>query len=926
MLQCLLRTVRNKPLLTNVTGWLAGTLALLGSARANAEVPRTAFHYGEPVPPELFTHFDRVVVDPAKVATPPEKSPRGEAFARIDLGELPAKSSVRGQVSPGAFLPGSADWAATVADLTKPEWHTFVLEIVLAPLWGRGFRNFYLDRLDSYERLVGPGSGRRDQLAGLATLLGKIVQKYPTAKLILHGAAEAVHAVRANVVGLTGGSLYHTWNPGSRMYQPVPEPERNRLLAQLMSAGSNLKVPVTVVDYAPRAARRDIAQKITAHGFDAWVSGPGLDEPGVGQTELVSRRVLMVYGGDQRLAEDDAHVVGAAIVERMGYAVDYISRSDPLPQGNLGARYAGVVTMLANHDPKRTTAYRAWLLDRVREGIPIALLSDVGFAPDAEFLRQLGLAPTNGGPSVKVVSAAPWATFETTRIEIGKPIPDIRAASPDVETFLRLEDKRGQVGDAIVIGPWGGLVQAPYLITGGDGDTRRYGADPWTFLAKALRLTPAPVLDVSTEGGVRTMIAHVDGDGFPSRSEIPGTPFAGQVVYDSVFSRFKIPTTVSVIEGEVGPTGRHKADSPALERIAQAIFRLPHVEIASHTYSHPFDWSRAERWEPFEGKVAHLPIEGYTFDLRRDLVGSVEYINNRLAPPGKKTKVFLWSGDCLPSRDAVALTAATGLWNVNGGGATQAVDNPSLTQLHPTMLPLGKGAIQVYAPVENDNIYTRDWLGPHYGYRRVMETLQLTESPRRLTPLAIYYHFFSATKTAGIKALVDIHTWAMAQETHPLYLSEYAERVVAFASASMSRRLDGTWEIVGLGPGRTLRVDPALGYPDMARSKGVAGVRDSAPGRYVILTGDKVEVLFRPEKPSRPYVERTNGQVVSFTHEEKKTKLRIRGNMPLAFSVGGAAACTLVAAGRAVAGTPKDGAISFSLRETDTGEASLDCR
>jgi hypothetical protein len=44
-----------------------------------------------------------------------------------------------------------------------------------------------------------------------------------------------------------------------------------------------------------------------------------------------------------------------------------------------------------------------------------------------------------------------------------------------------------------------------------------------------------------------------------------------------------------VIEAEVAPHGLHPQLSPRLEAIARQMFRLPHVEIASHT-AHPFVW------------------------------------------------------------------------------------------------------------------------------------------------------------------------------------------------------------------------------------------------------------------------------------------------------------------------------------------------
>jgi hypothetical protein len=276
------------------------------------------------------------------------------------------------------------------------------------------------------------------------------------------------------------------------------------------------------------------------------------------------------------------------------------------------------------------------------------------------------------------------------------------------------------------------------------------------------------------------------------------------------------------------------------------------------------------------------------------------------------------------------MTSAAGLLNFNGGGATMLVDSPSLTQLYPTMLPFENGALQVYSPIQNDNVYTNHWTGPYYGFRRVIETLKITESPRRLTPLTVYFHYFSGTKPAGVRALTDVVDWALAQEPHPLFASEYVERVRSFRAATVARRYDGSWEISGLGPGRTLRIDPALGWPDLRRSVGVAGVRSTAVGRFITLAGDgdRVALALSSSPPAEPYVERSNAAVLSYRLEGPgRARLHLRGHVPIAFAVGGARhACTLhLPGGRDIGGARSGDVTTFRLADTDTGEATLAC-
>jgi hypothetical protein len=44
--------------------------------------------------------------------------------------------------------------------------------------------------------------------------------------------------------------------------------------------------------------------------------------------------------------------------------------------------------------------------------------------------------------------------------------------------------------------------------------------------------------------------AHIDGDGFPSRAEMPGRRLAAEVLLDEVLKRYPMPHAMSVIEVE----------------------------------------------------------------------------------------------------------------------------------------------------------------------------------------------------------------------------------------------------------------------------------------------------------------------------------------------------------------------------------------
>src|SRR2546427_7771113 len=110
----------------------------------------------------------------------------------------------------------------------------------------------------------------------------------------------------------------------------------------------------------------------------------------------------------------------------------------------------------------------------------------------------------------------------------------------------------------------------------------------------------------------------------------------------------------------------------------------------------------------------------------------------------------------------------------------------------------------------------------------------MTEAPRRLKAVDIYYHSYSASKQASIKALHRIYQWALAQRLNPVYSSEYIRKVQDFYEFAIGRDAQG-WRLRGPGQLRTLRMPPGMALPSMAASSGIAGYAKGADGSYLHL-------------------------------------------------------------------------------------------
>jgi hypothetical protein len=908
-------------------------LFLLSGAVARAAGPSvpTAFFYGSPIPPELLEEYQRVVVEADNLPVLP--AGKATLFAYVSVGEVNRSRPYYREVPRHLVIGKNERFDSDIVDSSRAEWSEFVLSRVIEPLYGRGFRGVFLDTLDSFERV--PQAKDRADLhwRQLADLVEKLKKRHPDVAILQNRGFGMLPLLRpGSIDGLAVESLFETADGGGKNYRSVRKEETAQLLRKLREAQANLRLPITVIDYvSPRdaALRRRTAERILAEGFDPWVTVPSLDAIGVGAVEIVPRSVLLLYRGERSgfLGEHDAGVLIAPVLEWLGYRVEYQNVAGPLPSGSLVGRYAGIVTLLPN-GVEAEGPYRKWIGAQLDAGMRIAFVEGFGFNPDPRFLARLGLAPAKAVATapVRIAVASPLVGFEAQPRAHLRDLPPVKA--DDASSRLRLEDADKERWDPVVVGPWGGVAFSPYVLQEGLNEERRWILDPFGFLTDALALPAIPVPDVTTESGRRIMTVHVDGDAFVSRAERGGV-FTAEVILNEILRRYRIPHTVSVVEGEVGPQGPYAKDSARFEELARTIFALEHVEIASHTFSHPFEWQEAEKGA-IGPPLPFLPIPGYKFDLEREIKGSIEYINSRLAPPNKRTKLLLWSGNCAPSARAVAMTEALGILNVNGGGATRTKDYPSLTRGSAMGIPKENGAYQVFAPIENENVFTNDWRGPFYGFRKAIQTFELTDAPRRLAPLSIYYHFYSGEKTAALVALKDVYDWAMKQDTTPLFLSEYAKKVLSFQKVTLRRRVqDGAWEIDGLGAIQTVRLPSSWTMLDLERSEGVAGVRELPQGRYATLTSEGRAVLVSSSSPPHtPYLVHANGRVVRWERVKDKdaVNIRIAGNVPLSVTVAATKACLLRTATTTFRAARTGELQTFSLAPNRTVEGTLDCR
>ncbi len=941
-------------------------LALAGCDRASAEatnpgahpLPSVAFYYGKNPPINALQGFDWIVVDGnAQLPEPVSGLAPGQGgstyFAYISIGEVAESADASTQPPSYCVIGKNRVWKSRILDLRSASCRDWLVAKRFAPLIARGFHHFFLDTLDSYQLALSSPEQRRDYQQGIVALIDRVHTRLPQAGFILNRGFELLDALKGKgVLGVAAESLYRGWDEAGQRYVAVKPQDSAWLKQQLDRVKSRGLVPIAI-DYVAAdqsAIAMQTAHRIAADGFVPYVTNGQLDRVGVGKVTPLPREILMLYDDADSPMSTNVNWYAAMVLNHMGYATRALNvETQPLPDVPMRGRIAGIVTWFSGADLKHGERVYQWLRRQMKAGVPVAILGEFGFASDTEHLATLGLTlgvdPSPGLKAITVTAHDPSLLgFESA----ARPVPGSFVPLKLNQGRSALTVTRdGQQESAVAITPWGGYALSPYVIANlpmGTMDKNlsraRWILDPFTFFRQALRLDTLPAFDTTTASGNRLLFAQFDGDGFASGSyiaEYRNQP-AAKVILEAILQRYHIPTAASVIAAEFVDGGLYGTQQLAIYRpIARAIFALPWVEIGSHTYSHPFDWHALEQdpklsaglhleagkgGQSSDAYVAkpklkygyNLPVPGYSFSPRQEVDGSVKIINDLLAPPGKKVTLFQWSGDTNPDAAIVGLAYQAGLPNINGNNSTINDASPSLTNV--VGLGVWKGPyFQVYAPDANEDQFTDGWKPPYCGYRKVMQTFRLTESPRRLAPINIYYHLYSGARPCGLDALKSVYDWALKQTTTPVFPSYYAKIALGFEYAGIAR--DGAAYVLGgYAADQTVRIPRKLGYPDFARSRNIAGFNDANQSRYISLGPDRARLVLTDTPPAEPYLVGANAVVAALDRSPGKLSLTFDGHVPLRVTLAQTQGCKVLFQGR-----PATTTIRGKLRQFSTSLA-----
>ena len=270
------------------------------------------------------------------------------------------------------------------------------------------------------------------------------------------------------------------------------------------------------------------------------------------------------------------------------------------------------------------------------------------------------------------------------------------------------------------------------------------------------------------------------------------------------------------------------------------------------------------------------------------------------------------------------LTYEIRVGNMNGGDTIMTEQNKSLTAVAAFGIKKGKH-FQIYAPNQNENIYTNEWLGPFYGFERVIETFQLTDRPRRLKPINIYYHTYSASKKASLNALHRVYAWALKQSTNPIYVSEYIQKVHDFNKIVVAKA-GHAWKVRGATHLRELRIPQSMGYPNLMESPGIVGFSDHESDRYLHVDDrNEVTIHFKPTVSAFPYLRETNGQILKWKRTENTVRFTLKSYQPLRVTMGNTKECKVTANAGRVENRQEGEVLSLFVKQQREKPISFTC-
>ena len=813
------------------------------------------FNYAPNPPKEIFSIYDKVIVEPTGISNIKQlkKTSHAKIYAYVSIGEKispPNKNWILGK---------NKNWNSYIMDIRNPKYQQFLLNRLKSL---KDYDGFMFDTIDSYQ-IVLDKHQQKEYEKELISFIKKAHQKFPTKKIILNRGFEILDKVKNDINSVLAESLFTTNNNG-KIY-PQSKDGFEWLLNKLNYAKS-LGLNVIVIDYSKYPQKETkLAKKIMKLGFTPFISNITLTDIGISTTKLEPRKVLIIHNTKQKLIFScNAHKLYSMPLEYLGYIPKLVEYKD-IPRGYLADKYAGIIIALENPIENQKEFFN-WIKSNINDGLKVVFMDNIPFNDD--LLKQLNLIPTNNeSPNYTLI----YQNKNISDFEINPNMQNIKDNTiinpKNGKKIIVFKNDKNQIFTTCAYTKWGGYCLNPTVNI--NKNTTLWSINPFKFFRKSLTLKNIPLPDVTTENGRRIAFSHIDGDGFMEKNYVLNK-FSSEVLYKKLFTKTSFPISAAIIESEIAPYGLYPQYSQKLIKIAKKIYKLKNIEPASHSFSHPFKWGYKN--------PPRLPVKNYThFSPKREILGSIKFIQ-KLLPKNKKINLFFWTGNCLPTKQDLQICHTHHILNINGGDTKITQENNFISLIMPIGIWVDK-YFQVYAPITNENIYTNLWTNKG-GYIKVIQTMKLTNKPRRIKPIDIYYHFYSGSTTESLEALFYVYNWVKHQKITPMFTSEYIKIAHDFEDTIVAKSInDNSYIIRNKGKLKTLKIQGKHNI-DIKNSKNVIGYNFYNGWTYIHLTNSG-DYKVKLGSPKMSYLISSNGRIFNYKHFKNGYSYTLKSYLPI---------------------------------------------
>jgi len=751
------------------------------------------FNYSYKVPKEAFFIYDWLIIHP-EVKTYKTST---KLIAYISIGEK------RKKINKNWVIGKNKNWKSYIMDIRNKDYQKYLLKQIKK--YSR-FDGFFFDTLDSYYLTK---VNKSEYKKALISFFKKIKKLYPKKIIIFNRGFELIDSVKPTAI--VAENLFKLNS------KKISKQDRNWLINNLNRAKKE-GIKAIVIEYVEPFNKEkaiQIAKNIKSLGFIPYVSDKYLYKVGVSNRYLIPRKILVVYDQLESKRDSFAHNLVAMPLEFFGYSPRVVSYKK-LPKDT--STYAYIIVVFANGTNSKK--FKNWLIKEIKAGKKVLFLGGFGF----DDLSSLGIETFIPGKQVLWSSKLKEFEAKFKHTKIGYTPKDA----------IRLLTYKSDNGFNVVAAKtkWGGYFINPFSQF---GDYVLWRADPFKFIPYILDFKNYPLPDFTTENGSRIWYSHIDGDGFVNRNPI-NNKFATEMLYEKIFKKYNLPFSESIIIAEVSPKGPYPKESKKALKLVKKIFKLRNLEPAVHAYSHPFNW----RKKP----IPHLPVKGYKFSSYQEVVGSTKILSKWIK---KKVNLLFWTGECNPTEKVLGLAYKHHILSINGEDTFITYDKKFLDNIAPLGMWVGK-YFQVNAQIANENIFTDLWKNK-LGYVKAIQTIKLTENPRRLKPINIYFHNYSGAYPQSLWALKKVIDYSISKRVVPMFTSSFIKIALDFENSILLKDLEGKFYFINNGNLRTLKIKGKKEI-NIKKSKGVVGFNYEKGYTYISLDNSKKHKIVFGKKNS----------------------------------------------------------------------------